>query len=307
MLNDIALKLIYFKRSSRYLLISCTILPPVLSPLVTIRLFSISQNPFLKTHCHWSTVVLQRWITSYWTAKWISSIIRWALSLELHSPLGQQRVPTRVLHTAHAGLIHQPHLTLWPMDCSPPGASVHGLSQARTWSGLPCPPPGGLPDPGVEPWPPALAGGFLPFIKKIIYSLSPGKPMLYSRVSLVTYFIHSIDNIIYQNIYMSVLISQFILPPRFSSWYPYVCCLLLCLYFSSINKTIYTNFFRFHIYALIYDACFSLVLRDRRGVGNNLICCGMILLYNTKKMSTIKTDYVFGYCKQQNSKWLGKF
>ena len=32
------------------------------------------------------------------------------------------------------------------MDCSPSGSSVHGSLQARTWSGLPCPPPGDLPD-----------------------------------------------------------------------------------------------------------------------------------------------------------------
>ena len=38
-----------------------------------------------------------------------------------------------------------------PMECSPPGSSVHGIFQARYWSGLPCPPPGGLPDPGIEP------------------------------------------------------------------------------------------------------------------------------------------------------------
>ena len=111
---------------------------------------------------------------------------------------------------------------------------------------------------------------YLSFIKNIIYSLSPGRPMLYSRFSLVTYFIHRINNVICLYIYMSVLISQFILPPRFSSWCPYVCSLLPCLYFSSINKTIYTNFFRYHIYALIYDICFSLVLWERRGVGSNL-------------------------------------
>ena len=28
------------------------------------------------------------------------------------------------------------------------------------WSGLPFPPPGDLPDPGIEPASPALAGGF---------------------------------------------------------------------------------------------------------------------------------------------------
>ena len=31
------------------------------------------------------------------------------------------------------------------------------------WSGLPFPSPGDLPDPGMEPVPPALAGGFFTF------------------------------------------------------------------------------------------------------------------------------------------------
>ena len=38
---------------------------------------------------------------------------------------------------------------------SPPGSSVHGILQAR----LPYPSPGDLPDPGIEPVSPALAGG----------------------------------------------------------------------------------------------------------------------------------------------------
>src|SRR5574337_472162 len=29
-----------------------------------------------------------------------------------------------------------------PMDCSPPGSSVHGILQEEYWSRLPCPPPG---------------------------------------------------------------------------------------------------------------------------------------------------------------------
>ena len=37
------------------------------------------------------------------------------------------------------------------MDCSPPGSSVHGILQARILEWLPCPPPGDLPDPGIEP------------------------------------------------------------------------------------------------------------------------------------------------------------
>ena len=38
-----------------------------------------------------------------------------------------------------------------PMDCSTPGSSVHEISQARYLSGLPFPPPGVLPSPGMEP------------------------------------------------------------------------------------------------------------------------------------------------------------
>ena len=50
-----------------------------------------------------------------------------------------------------------------PMDCSPSASIVHGISRQEYWSGLPCPPPRGLPDPGMEHrslTSPALAGGF---------------------------------------------------------------------------------------------------------------------------------------------------
>ena len=49
-----------------------------------------------------------------------------------------------------------------PKDCSPPGSSVQG-SRQEYWSGFPFPPPGDLPDPGIEPTSlvsPALAGRF---------------------------------------------------------------------------------------------------------------------------------------------------
>ena len=38
-----------------------------------------------------------------------------------------------------------------------------GFSRQEYWSGLPCPPPGDVPNPGIEPvslMSPALAGGF---------------------------------------------------------------------------------------------------------------------------------------------------
>ena len=49
-----------------------------------------------------------------------------------------------------------------PTLCNPmPGSSVHGMLQARYWSGLPCPLPGDLPNPGTDPTfltSPALTG-----------------------------------------------------------------------------------------------------------------------------------------------------
>ena len=59
-----------------------------------------------------------------------------------------------------------------PMDYSPPGSSVHGISQARILESLPFPSPGDLPDPGIKPASlvsPALAGGFFT-------TATPGKP-----------------------------------------------------------------------------------------------------------------------------------
>ena len=61
-------------------------------------------------------------------------------------------------------LVAQSYQTLCsPMDCSPPGSSVHGILQQENWSGLPLPTPGDLPDPWIELESLAslaLAGGF---------------------------------------------------------------------------------------------------------------------------------------------------
>ena len=47
-----------------------------------------------------------------------------------------------------------------PMDCTPPGSSVHGIFQARLWEQIAISTPGHLPDPGIKPASPTLAGGF---------------------------------------------------------------------------------------------------------------------------------------------------
>ena len=52
-------------------------------------------------------------------------------------------------------------VTLWTVDHQAPLPMV--FSRQEYWIGLPCPPPGDLPDPGIKPLcltSPALAGGF---------------------------------------------------------------------------------------------------------------------------------------------------
>ena len=52
-------------------------------------------------------------------------------------------------------------MTPWTVACQAPLSM--GFSKQEYWSGLPCPPPGALPNPGTKPkslMSPALAGGF---------------------------------------------------------------------------------------------------------------------------------------------------
>ena len=49
-----------------------------------------------------------------------------------------------------------------PVDCSPPGSSVHGILQARILEWVAIPSPGDLPDPGIESRSPALQADSLP-------------------------------------------------------------------------------------------------------------------------------------------------
>ena len=52
-----------------------------------------------------------------------------------------------------------------------------GFPRQEYWSGLPFPPPGDLPDPGIKPESPALAGGFFT-------TEPPGKPLPRGKVCL---------------------------------------------------------------------------------------------------------------------------
>ena len=62
-------------------------------------------------------------------------------------------------------LSHFSHVQLFvtPWTVAHQAALSMGFSKQEYWSGFPCPPPGGLPNPGIKPVSlrsPALAGGF---------------------------------------------------------------------------------------------------------------------------------------------------
>ena len=71
------------------------------------------------------------------------------------SPRGRLCVCVKLLSRVHL------FVTPWTADSQAPLSM--GFSREEYWTGLPCPPPGDLPDRGIEtksPMSPALAGGF---------------------------------------------------------------------------------------------------------------------------------------------------
>ena len=83
-----------------------------------------------------------------------------ALTAQTHAVLGRSVVSNSL---RPRGLQHSRLLCPW------------GFSRQEHWSGSPCPPPGDLPSPGIEPRSPALQADPLP-------SEPPGKPIAQTRV-----------------------------------------------------------------------------------------------------------------------------
>ena len=93
----------------------------------------------------------------WWWALWVHYIIS-SPYVWLKFLLSEKK-SIKVKH--NCCLVTKSCLTLaTPWECSPPGSSVCGISQAEYWSGLPFPSSGDLPDPGIKPVSPALAGRF---------------------------------------------------------------------------------------------------------------------------------------------------
>ena len=81
-------------------------------------------------------------------------------SIQMHDQ-HQEIIEFIYLTCIHACSVIQSRPTFCgPTDCSPPSFSVHGIFSARILERLPFPPPGDLPDLGLEPESPALVGGF---------------------------------------------------------------------------------------------------------------------------------------------------
>ena len=87
--------------------------------------------------------------------------LRWEkqpLFLPLNSKCINNFLCSRQVACTHAKSLQLYPTLCDPMNCSPPGFSVHRSLQATTLMGLPCPPPGGFPHPEMEP---ILGSGFL--------------------------------------------------------------------------------------------------------------------------------------------------
>ena len=86
-----------------------------------------------------------------------------------------------------------------PVDCARQAPLSMGFSRQGRGSGLPCPPPGHLPDAGIEPAPlslPALVGGFFTTRAPGSAQMAPAPPRhtahSHTLISLTRYHTHSV-------------------------------------------------------------------------------------------------------------------
>ena len=107
-----------------------------------------------------------------------------------------------------------------PMDCSLPISSVHRVSQARSWSGLPFPPPGDLPDPAIEPTSPAFQADFYRKIWTSSKVTCRCDPSLFLKPYLVFCFYSSLN--IYTSFFslswMCLVLSYYMIFPHVLEW-----------------------------------------------------------------------------------------
>ena len=93
-------------------------------------------------------------------------IYRCLLFLRLFSHIGHYRVLSRVLYTTQLcrAVLSHVRLSATPWTAAFQAPLSVEFSRQEYWSGLPCPPPGDLPNPGIKPRSPTL--------QQILYQLS---------------------------------------------------------------------------------------------------------------------------------------
>ena len=77
------------------------------------------------------------------------------------------------------------------MDGSPPDSLSRGFSRQEYWSGLPCPPPGDLPNPGTDLaslMSPALPGGFFTSNTTWEAHVTPEQVKFFLKLSFLSYY-----------------------------------------------------------------------------------------------------------------------
>ena len=100
-----------------------------------------------------------------------------------------------------------------PTDCSPPGSSVHGTLRARILEWVAFPSPGDLPDPGIKPTSPALAGRF--------FTTEPaGKPLSQNATQQLR------ELLMYATSYKGVLLREKTIPKVYITIYFYLYIIL---------------------------------------------------------------------------------
>ena len=110
-----------------------------------------------------------------WSAPYLSYIFNWrcCIGQSSKSPLWMTRFPSGFSHVCMHVLSHSivfDSATPWPvawgllcyMDCNRGLPCPWGFSRQEYWSGLPCPPPGDFPNPGIKPRSPTLQVDSLP-------------------------------------------------------------------------------------------------------------------------------------------------
>ena len=132
-------------------------------------------------------------------------------SLSLFSSSCWWKVKTKVAQSC---------VTLWdPIDCSPPGSSVHGVLEARILEWL-FPSPGDLPKPGIEPRSPALQMDSLPSEppeKLMEFIVLHKKRCVYHTYSRVCYIYYILLHTLYC-IYTILLIVCPVVPDSATPW-----------------------------------------------------------------------------------------